>query len=221
MPTAIPALVATIKDHLAKAVQSEKRSEQHYISAGLRLKELKARRGNTPWYEYVQKTFKLSRSRADELIAIADGKVTLDQTRAAKAASTAKSKAKNSNGLDGKSAASGGRSSDSAPGFGQFTNANGETKSSCDFNGEDPADIAEPGDSDEVIRQRKFAHHATEALRHAHEHGFDEAADSEITSEIIRMAKRAGEAWSKVAAELQRRATGGKTHEKAIRPALH
>lgn len=221
MPTAIPALVATIKDQLAKAAKSVKQSEQHFIAAGMRLKELKARKGNVPWYEYVQKTFKLSRSRADELIRMADGKVTLDQTRAAKAASVAKSKANNSNGLDGKAAATSGGSPTPSPGFGQFRNANGETKSSCDYNGEDPADIAEPGDSDEVIRQRKFAHHATEALRHAREHGFDEAADSEITSEIIRMAKRAGEAWSKVAAELQRRATGGTGHEEAHRQALH
>jgi hypothetical protein len=60
---AIPALVATIKAHLAKGAQSLEKSEQHYVTAGLRLKELKARKpSETPWPEYVRKTFR----RADD-----------------------------------------------------------------------------------------------------------------------------------------------------------
>jgi hypothetical protein len=94
---AIPALVATIKAHLAKGAQSLEKSEQHYVTAGLRLKELKARKpSETPWPEYVRKTFNLGQSRADELIRISDGRTTVAETRLSKATSTAKSKAKSS-----------------------------------------------------------------------------------------------------------------------------
>jgi hypothetical protein len=102
-----PALVATIKTHLAKAAQSAEKSEQHFRSAGQHLKELKARKpSETPWPEYVRETFDLGRSRADELIQIADGRTTVEKTRADKAASTANSKAK----LKDQAAASGGGS---------------------------------------------------------------------------------------------------------------
>jgi hypothetical protein len=92
---AIPALVATIKAHLAKAVHSHEKSEQHYITAGLRLKELKARKpSETPWPEYVRLTFDLGRERADELIRISDGRTTVEKTRAIKAESMRKTRAK-------------------------------------------------------------------------------------------------------------------------------
>jgi hypothetical protein len=58
---------------------------------------LKARKpSETPWPEYVRKTFNLGQSRADELIRISDGRTTVAETRVSKAASTAKSKAKSS-----------------------------------------------------------------------------------------------------------------------------
>lgn len=70
---AIPTLVNTIKAHLAKAAQAADKAEQHYITAGLRLKELKLRKPSaTPWPEYVRETFGLGQQRADELIRIAD-----------------------------------------------------------------------------------------------------------------------------------------------------
>jgi hypothetical protein len=81
---AVSTLVATVKTHLEKAAASAEKAEQHYISAGLRLKELKERKpGNVPWPEYVRKTFDLGRSRADELIQIADGRTTVAETREA------------------------------------------------------------------------------------------------------------------------------------------
>jgi hypothetical protein len=92
---AIPALVATIKAHLAKGAQSKEKSAQHFLSAGLHLKELKARKpSETPWPEYVRETFGLGRERADELIRISDGTTTVEKTRAIKAASMRKTRAK-------------------------------------------------------------------------------------------------------------------------------
>jgi hypothetical protein len=78
----IPSLIHTIKSHLAKSVQSADKAEQHFVSAGLRLKELKARKpSETPWPEYFRETFDLGRSRADELIQIADGRTTVEKVR--------------------------------------------------------------------------------------------------------------------------------------------
>src|ERR1700722_2849398 len=80
---AITALENTVKAHLAKAAQAAEKSEQHYISAGLRLKELKARKpGDTSWPEYVRSTFNLGQPRADELIRISDGRTSVAMVRA-------------------------------------------------------------------------------------------------------------------------------------------
>ena len=126
---AVSSLVKTIKAHLEKAKQAQDRSEQHYISAGLHLAELKDRykrdvkaSKTQTWEQFVRDTFGLGRSRADELIRIADGRATLDDTRAAKAASVAKSKAKVP-----KTAASSGGSGDIAEKKARLAATNDET----------------------------------------------------------------------------------------------
>jgi hypothetical protein len=55
--------------------------------------DVKASKTQT-WEQYVKATFGIGRSRADELIRIGEGRATLEDTRAVKAASVAKSKAK-------------------------------------------------------------------------------------------------------------------------------
>jgi hypothetical protein len=114
---AIKTLVSTVKAHLVKAAQyldkagqQTDKAEQHYISAGLTLMELKDRQKELKkkkdavwltWPDYVRVTFDLGPSRADELIRIGRGSTTVAETRADKAASTAKSKAKlNASGVD-------------------------------------------------------------------------------------------------------------------------
>ena len=85
----ITSLVKTINAHLEKAKQYDEKSEQHYISAGLHLAELKDRykqdvkaSKTQTWEEFVRETFGLGRSRADELIRIASGQTTVAETRA-------------------------------------------------------------------------------------------------------------------------------------------
>ena len=51
--------------------------------------------------------------------------------------------------------------------FDQFRNAKGQVKKACDYNPEDPDDVAEPNDTEEEIRQRILAHHISEVKRHA------------------------------------------------------
>lgn len=91
-------------------------------------------------------------------------------------------------------------------GFDHFTRTDGEVKAACDYNAEDPADVAEEGDSEEDIRHRIFIYHADESHRHAVENGFKNAAPSEITSDIMRAAARAAKAWADVVAYLNSRA---------------
>jgi hypothetical protein len=89
------------------------------------------------------------------------------------------------------------------PRFGEFQRTDGVIKSACDFNGEDPEDVAEPGDSDETIRHRIFMHRATEALRHAREIGFEKMSAVEITDDIIAASMQAAEAWSDLTSKLR------------------
>jgi hypothetical protein len=94
---------------------------------------------------------------------------------------------------------------DREPRFNEFKRVDGQIKSACDFNGEDPGDVAEPGDSKEMIRHRIFMHRASEALRHARENGFEAASANEITDEIVAASSQAAEAWADLTSELQRR----------------
>src|SRR5205823_6038665 len=90
----VPVLIKTINALIEKGDKSKEKSDQFYIAAGQRLKELKARKPpNSVWAVYVEERVKLSRSRADELIAIADNRTTVAETRAVKAASMSVSRA--------------------------------------------------------------------------------------------------------------------------------
>jgi hypothetical protein len=97
------------------------------------------------------------------------------------------------------------------PSLSEFARTDGSVKPACEFNAEDAADVAEPGDSDETIRHRIFLHHASEALRHASENGFDRASMQEIDGDVIAASSRAAEAWIGVTASLRRRAAAAIT----------
>jgi hypothetical protein len=82
------ALEKNVRVLLEKAAHAADKAEQFYVSAGLRLKQLKethatikGQRGWKPWAEYVRATFDLGQPRADELIRIADGRTTVAETR--------------------------------------------------------------------------------------------------------------------------------------------
>jgi hypothetical protein len=72
----------------AKAAQAYSKAEQYYIAAGLHLKKLQATKPDeVTWKRYVEKYCKIGIRRAQELIAIADGRTTLEKVRASKAES--------------------------------------------------------------------------------------------------------------------------------------
>jgi hypothetical protein len=103
----IQELIKTVKALHTKVQQSEGKTEQLQTTLGLTLKEAKDRKPEgITWPDFVKEHFDFGRSRADELIQIADGRTTVEKTRADKAASTANSKAR----LKDQAAATGGGS---------------------------------------------------------------------------------------------------------------
>jgi hypothetical protein len=71
-----------------KAAYAAGKAEQFYISAGQYLKKLKATKPDgVTWEEYVQKTCHIGIRRVQELIAISDGRTSLQKVRASKAES--------------------------------------------------------------------------------------------------------------------------------------
>ena len=92
-------LVRTIKAHIAKGDQAKDRAEQHYISAGQHLKTLQRLhkdRGGTwaKWEALVKEQCGIAKSRASELMQIADGRKTVKQVRERANESSGKSHAK-------------------------------------------------------------------------------------------------------------------------------
>ncbi len=93
----------------------------------------------------------------------------------------------------------------------QFTRIDGQVKEACDYNPEDPGDVAmSDADTPEMIRHRIFMYHLDEALRHAREveklrH---EASAQEITRDIITGSAQAADEWLDLASKLQRQGRG-------------
>jgi len=102
-------LVRSIKDGLRKIEEHEKKAEEHYnlaseheeqceereVEVGKALRTLKAQMPKgIKWEQYLEECgIELHRSRADQLIRIADGRTSVEQERADQAERTAKSRA--------------------------------------------------------------------------------------------------------------------------------
>jgi len=81
-------LGATIRAHVTKGDASIEKAEQHYKAAGIHLMEAKERvkrTANLTWPAFLNAHCSIRRSRADELIAIAEGKTSLAELREYKA----------------------------------------------------------------------------------------------------------------------------------------
>ena len=84
----IKILIRKGDDAADKAAHARGKAEQFYIAAGLHLKKLKAAKPETEtWEDYVERHCHIGIRRAQELIAIADGRTTLEKVRASKAES--------------------------------------------------------------------------------------------------------------------------------------
>ena len=79
MPLAEQQLIQTIKAHIAKGDKAKDKVEQHYIAAGQHLKTLKGQHGGTwtEWEALLKEKIGIGKSRASELMQIADGRKTV------------------------------------------------------------------------------------------------------------------------------------------------
>jgi hypothetical protein len=77
-------LIKTIKAHIERGDKAKDKADQHSMAAGLHLKELKAAHtGNwAEWEELLKTRIGIGKSRASELMQIADGRKTVDSNRA-------------------------------------------------------------------------------------------------------------------------------------------
>jgi hypothetical protein len=86
-------LAGHIKAHMSKADACIEKADQHHLAAGKYLMEAKERVRQTPgltWSAYLRSYCQIKRRRADELIAIVEGRTTLAEVREAKRASMAR-----------------------------------------------------------------------------------------------------------------------------------
>jgi hypothetical protein len=171
-------LVKTIKAHIAKGDHARDKADQHYISAGQLLKQLKAdHAGNwDEWTALLKEKCNLSTGRASELMQIADGRKSIEGLRADNAAANQRLRDKRSSSRD--------------------EEKDGDPDTSAT---EDDA-INTPDDG----RQRKALHrpgllgHARDAVTLAKRFTFDCENDAELSA----AAKEAADAWGEIAAAL-------------------
>jgi hypothetical protein len=89
-------LIKTIRTHIEKGDKAAEKADQHYIAAGQHLKTLKAQH-NGPWKEWealLKDKVGIGKTRASELMAIADGRTTIEEVRADTAKRVAGTKAR-------------------------------------------------------------------------------------------------------------------------------
>ncbi len=183
-------------------------AEKQYRQAGRELLKAKGQVDHGKWLPYLKK-HNISSQRASELIRMADGTLTLEDSREEKRESMIKSRAK------------------LPPRGWNLKNGNGKSEPTigpmgrpqnigCNYDPEDPNDVGDVGDSNELIRHHIFMNRMNEVLRHAREIPFDEADDSEIDDEIISTAKKAAGAWSDWVKKLLVRHKKGKSSGKMI-----
>jgi hypothetical protein len=89
-------LVQTIKAHIAKGDKAAEKSQQHYVAAGQHLKTLKAQHSGSwaEWEQLLKAKIGIGKSRASELMLIADGTKTVEKVHEDTAGRTAKTKAR-------------------------------------------------------------------------------------------------------------------------------
>ena len=77
-------LINKIKVHIAKGDKAAEKAEQHYVAAGQHLKQLKANHAGTweEWEALLKSKVGIGKSRASELMLIADGTKTITEIRA-------------------------------------------------------------------------------------------------------------------------------------------
>jgi hypothetical protein len=190
-------LIRAIKAHIAKGDKAAEKSEQHYISAGLRLKALKATHaGNwAEWEELLKTKIGIGKSRASELMQIADGRKTFGDIRAVTAERTRKSR-------QSSPLRSGEEPGEAPEPIKVRITTTTETVAPRVIATIGPTPTEDdPGDDDQTIWRRGLVYRAKEAIGHA---AFEDWSQFTIDSDLILVAELAADAWNKTAAYLNK-----------------
>jgi hypothetical protein len=91
-----PQLIRTIKAHIERGDRAKDKADQHYIAAGQHLKALKEQHEGSwaEWEALLNDKVGIGKSRASELMQIADGRKTVDEVRDRTADSVRESRAR-------------------------------------------------------------------------------------------------------------------------------
>jgi hypothetical protein len=158
-----------VRQLIAKGDRATSNAEQHYKAAGAKLAALKApdpnndgkpafksTRTRAPWAQFVKQYIGISKSRADELIRLAGGEITLEEVQTRVRQTMRRTRERRGNGN------------------GRHVSADAQTSSACNADPYDPADVGEPGDDPATVqteivvnRLKQIAHQALEALANA------------------------------------------------------
>jgi hypothetical protein len=176
-------LVKTITTLIAKGDHAKGKADQFYIAAGKHLESLKAdgahKRHDMAWAAFVEKFCGIGRSRADELIMIADGRTTVAETRTETARRVKKHDQK-------PPLANGGNNSQAV--------AVVEPEDDDDDTGPDEGPLT-TGVNPVEARRRGLLYRASEALRLAQ---FDDLVGLTIDGEMRKAIASAAQAWQRL-----------------------
>jgi hypothetical protein len=189
-------LIRTAKALDVKIKQCTEKTEQLQMTLGLTLKEAKARKpANITWPAFVSRHFNFSRSRADTLIQIADGRTTVAEVREGRRESVNRSRNNNP------PLRSGGSRNSSSRHIEPRNNA-------CDV-----VPINTPRHLPAVDQHRfNFRYFAAEAIDYASRARL-EIRNTEVNKEVLRIAREASRVWSDLVVELERQQQRERQHD--------
>jgi hypothetical protein len=181
-----------VKECIAKGDKAAAKAEDFYITAGQHLKALKAEHTGTwaEWKILLKEKCGIGKSRASELMQIADGTKTVEGIREATAKKVRQIRARKSSPV---------RTGE---------NADDPEASAEGMKAQFAEGDADDGDSDEVCWRRGLMYRATNAIGDAL---FEDWSQFPIDPEIVETVARAAAAWAKLDAylkELQHRQQG-------------
>ena len=189
-------LVSTANDLWKQITKTDEKRDQLCVTLGLTLREAKQRKPKSEtWEAFVKIHFNFGRSRADELIQIAEGRTTPEKVRSNNSTKMKKNRATKPPSRDG------GKSKTA----GDTNVIKGNFKPKADACDEMPDVETPPGTSPSEQRRFNFLYRASQAIGYGKENGFEEASAQEITKSILGAAREAAAVWSDLVSDLERR----------------
>jgi hypothetical protein len=194
-------LAATIKVRIEKGDKATSDADGHYLAAGMHLREAKERlpveRPGLMFTGFIRNVCRMGTSRAYELIAIAEGRLTLEEIRAKKNESSKAAHAKTREAAKAGFPLNSGKTKSQQQQVSRDTDSPGPTEDDCD-----------DCDNAEQRWERSLGNVAGDAISlcsfWTREFG-EEWENFEVPSTAVTLAKQAAKAWTELATNLTKR----------------